>query len=67
MYETHAAHLSEQWTRALYVAEYPDHSNDQYLSDLFELTDIEFDLTAHITPKNQEQARNELEEIADDL
>ncbi|QLC35527.1 transferase (plasmid) [Halarchaeum sp. CBA1220] len=66
-WETRAAHVGEQWTSTLYVAEYPDHPTDGYLSDLFELTDVEFDLTAHVTPKNQERARNELEEIADDL
>jgi len=31
------------------------------------MTDVQFDLTAHITPKNQERARNELQDIADDL
>ncbi|QLC35483.1 transferase (plasmid) [Halarchaeum sp. CBA1220] len=66
-WETRAAHVGEQWTSTLYVAEYPDHPSDGYLSDLFELTDVEFDLTAHVTPKNQERARTELEEIADDL
>jgi superfamily II DNA or RNA helicase len=30
-------------------------------------SDVQFDLTAHITPKNQERARNELQDIADDL
>jgi len=66
-WETRAARVGEQWTSTLYVAEYPDHPTDGYLSDLFELTDVEFDLTAHVTPKNQERARNDLEEIADDL
>ncbi|NNC24655.1 transferase, partial [Salinisphaera sp. USBA-960] len=66
-WETRAAHVGEQWTSTLYVAEYPDHPSDGYLSDLFELTDVEFDLTAHVSPKNQERARTELEEIADDL
>nr|WP_326838480.1 transferase [Halarchaeum grantii] len=66
-WETRAAHVGEQWTSTLYIAEYPDHPTDGYLSDLFELTDVEFDLTAHVTPKNQERARTELEEIADDL
>ncbi len=62
--ETWAACVGEQWTSTLYIADYP---SDGYLSDLFELTDVQFDLTAHITPKNQERARNELQEIADDL
>ena len=66
-WDTRAARVGEQWTTTLYITEYPDYPNDGYLSDLFELTDIQFDLTAHLTPKNQERARNELQEIADDL
>ncbi|KPN29429.1 type-IV secretion system protein TraC [Halolamina pelagica] len=66
-WETRAARVGEQWTSTLYIADYPDYPSDGYLSDLFELTDVQFDLTAHITPKNQERARNELQEIADDL
>jgi len=66
-WETRAARVGEQWTTTLYIADYPDYPNDGYLSELFELTDVQFDLTAHITPKNQERARNELQDIADDL
>ncbi|GGL40681.1 transferase [Halarchaeum grantii] len=66
-WETRAARVGEQWTSTLYIAEYPDYPSDGYLSELFELTDVEFDVTAHVTPKNQERARTELEEIADDL
>ena len=66
-WETRAARVGEQWTTTLYIATYADYPNDGYLSELFELTDVEFDLTAHITPKNQERARNELQDIADDL
>ncbi|SEO19435.1 Type IV secretory pathway, VirB4 component [Halogranum amylolyticum] len=66
-WETRAARVGEQWTTTLYVAEYPDYPSDGYLSDLFTLTDVEFDVTARIRPKNQERARNELQEIADDL
>ena len=66
-WETRAAHVGEQWTTTLYITDYADYPNDGYLSDLFELTDVEFDLTAHITPKNQQRARNELQDIADDL
>jgi type IV secretory pathway VirB4 component len=66
-WDTRAARVGEQWTTTLYITEYPDYPNDGYLSDLFELTDVQFDLTAHITPKNQERARNELQDIADDL
>ncbi|TKX72468.1 VirB4 family type IV secretion system protein [Halorubrum sp. GN11GM_10-3_MGM] len=66
-WETRAARVGKQWTTTLYITDYADYPNDGYLSDLFELTDVEFDLTAHITPKNQERARNELQDIADDL
>ncbi|CAP15418.1 VirB4 family type IV secretion system protein [Halobacterium salinarum] len=66
-WETRAAQVGEQWTTTLYIANYPDYPNDGYLSELFEMTDVQFDLTAHITPKNQERARNELQDIADDL
>ncbi len=66
-WETRAAWVGEQWTTTLYIADYPDYPNDGYLSELFEMTDVQFDLTAHITPKNQERARNELQDIADDL
>jgi len=66
-WETRAARVGEQWTTTLYIANYADYPNDGYLSDLFEMTDVQFDLTAHITPKNQERARNELQDIADDL
>ncbi len=66
-WETRAARVGEQWTTTLYIADYPDYPNDGYLSELFEMTDVQFDLTAHITPKNQDRARNELQDIADDL
>ncbi|WP_200830981.1 VirB4 family type IV secretion system protein [Haloarcula mannanilytica] len=66
-WETRAARVGEQWTTTLYIADYSDYPNDGYLSELFELTDVQFDLTAHIMPKNQERARNELQDIADDL
>ena len=66
-WETRAARVGEQWTSTLYIADYPDYPKDGYLNELFELTDIEFDLTVHITPKNQQQARDELQRVADDL
>jgi type IV secretory pathway VirB4 component len=66
-WNTRAAHVGEQWTSTLYIADYADYPSDGYLSDLFELTDVEFDLTTHVTPKNQQRARNELQDIADDL
>ncbi|USZ71426.1 VirB4 family type IV secretion system protein [Natronosalvus halobius] len=66
-WETRAAQVGEQWTSTLYIADYPDYPKDGYLNELFELTDVEFDLTVHLTPKNQEQARDELQRAADDL
>ncbi|MUV59428.1 VirB4 family type IV secretion system protein [Halobacterium sp. CBA1126] len=66
-WETRAARVGEQWTSTLYIADYPDYPSDGYLSELFELTDIQFDLTAHVRPRNQERARDELQDIADDL
>ena len=66
-WETRTARVGEQWTTTLYIAEYPDAPKDGYLSGLFELTDIEFDLNARIVPKNQGRARDELQRVADDL
>ena len=66
-WETRAARVGEQWTTTLYVAGYPDYPKDGYLSGLFELTDVEFDLTVHLRPKNQRRARDELQNTADDL
>ncbi|ELY96220.1 transfer complex protein [Natrialba hulunbeirensis JCM 10989] len=66
-WETRTAQVGEQWTSTLYIADYPDYPKDGYLNELFELTDIEFDLTVHITPKNQQKARDELQRVADDL
>ncbi len=66
-WETRAARVGEQWTTTLYVAEYPDAPKDGYLSGLFELSDVEFDVTARIVPKNQGRARDELQRVADNL
>ncbi|MCU4744175.1 transferase [Natronoglomus mannanivorans] len=66
-WDTRTAEVDEQVTSTLYIADYPDYPKDGYLNELFELTDVEFDLTAHFTPKNQGKARDELQRIADDL
>ncbi len=66
-WETRTARVGNQWTSTLYIADYPDYPKDGYLNELFELTDVEFDLTVHVTPKNQQQARDELQRVADDL
>ncbi|WP_207589900.1 VirB4 family type IV secretion system protein [Halomontanus rarus] len=64
---TRIAEVDEQVTSTLYIADYPDYPMDGYLNELFELTDVEFDLTAHFEPKTQGKARDELQRIADDL
>ena len=56
-WETRAARVGEQWTTTLYVAGYPDCPKDGDLSGLFDLTDVEFDLTVDLTPKNLRRAR----------
>ncbi|WP_218780613.1 VirB4 family type IV secretion system protein [Halorarum halophilum] len=66
-WETRAARVGEQWTSTLYVADWPDYPADGYLNELFTLTDVQFDCTVRITPRNQERARDELQKVADDL
>ncbi|TMT81828.1 transferase [Haloterrigena sp. H1] len=66
-WDTRTARVGDQWTSTLYIADYPDYPKDGYLTELFQLTDVEFDLTVHITPKSQQQARDELQRVADDL
>jgi len=66
-WETRSARVGEQWTSSFYIAGYPDYPQDGYLSGLFELTDVEFDLTVTLEPKNQARARDELQNTADDL
>ncbi|WP_240479587.1 VirB4 family type IV secretion system protein [Haloprofundus marisrubri] len=66
-WNTRSAVVGEQWTQTLYIEEYPDYPKDGYLNELFDLTDVEFDLTVHITPKNQQAARDELQKVADSL
>ncbi len=66
-WETRAARVGDQWTSTIYIADYPDYPKDGYLSELFNRTDVEFDLTVRIRPRNQSHARSELKETADDL
>ena len=66
-WDSRTARVGEQWTTTLYVADYPDAPKDGYLSGLFELTDVEFDLTVRLVPKNHGRARDELQRVADDL
>ncbi|WP_256335773.1 VirB4 family type IV secretion system protein [Halopenitus persicus] len=64
---TRSARVGDQWTSTLYIANYPDYPSDGYLSELYNRTDVAFDLTARFSPKNQDQARAELKDISDDL
>ena len=66
-WETRTARVGEDWTTTLYVAGYPDYPSDGYLSGLFELTEVRFDLTVSITPKHQGRARDALQRTADDI
>ena len=66
-WETRAARVGEKWMTTLYVADWPDYPMDGYLNELFTLTDVEFDCTVRIRPKNQERARDELQQVADEL
>lgn len=62
-----AARLNDTWTTTLTVTGYPDHPQDGYLSKLFKLTDIDFDVTVHLSPIDHERARSRLQAAADDL
>ncbi|MXR43276.1 transferase [Halobaculum sp. WSA2] len=66
-WESRAAKVGTQWTQTLTIAAYPDHPTDGYLSGLFELTDVSFDVTAHLDPIPQARARDRLQATADDL
>jgi len=66
-WDTRAAKVGDEWTTTLTVAAYPDHPTDGYLSGLFELTDVAFDLTVHLEPQPQGHARDTLQNVADDL
>ncbi|WP_416839934.1 VirB4 family type IV secretion system protein [Haloferax sp. DFSO52] len=66
-WDTRTARVGEQWTTTLYLASYPDYPKDGYLNELFNLTDIEFDCTVRLHPKNQTRARDELQTLADNL
>lgn len=62
-----AANVGDQWVTTLTIATYPDRPQDGYLSGLFEHTGVDVDVTAHLTPRPQEQARDQLQAAADDL
>jgi len=66
-WETRAAKVGEQWTTTLVVTGYPDQPQDAYLSELFERSDVRFDVTARLTPRPQSRARSALKDAADGL
>ncbi|TKX86485.1 transferase [Halorubrum sp. SS5] len=66
-WESRCARVGDEWTRTLYIADWPDHPSDGYLSELFTLTDVRFHLTARLTPRDHERALDQLQTAADDL
>jgi type IV secretory pathway VirB4 component len=66
-WDTRAAKVGDQWTTTLVVTGYPDQPKDGYLSELFELSDVRFDVTARLTPRSQRRARRALKDAADGL
>ncbi|ELZ41652.1 transfer complex protein [Halorubrum californiense DSM 19288] len=66
-WESRCARVGDEWTTTLYIADWPDQPSDGYLSELFTLTDVRFHLTAHVTPRDQERALDQLQTAADDL
>ncbi|MCL9817519.1 VirB4 family type IV secretion system protein [Natronocalculus amylovorans] len=66
-WKTRTARVGDTWTSTLYIADYPDYPADGYLNELFTLTDVKFDCTIRLVPKNQQQARDELQKVADNL
>ncbi|QKG92060.1 transferase [Halorubrum salinarum] len=66
-WESRCARVGNEWTRTLYIADWPDHPSDGYLSELFTLTDVRFHLTARLTPRDYERALDQLQTAADDL
>ncbi|GAB7010760.1 hypothetical protein JCM31271_27030 [Halorubrum trueperi] len=66
-WESRRARVGDTWTTTLYIADWPDYPSDGYLSELFTLTDVRFHVTAHIRPRDQERALDQLKSAADDL
>ncbi len=66
-WETRRARLDEEWVTGLVVTGYPDVPMDGYLSGLFEVTDVTFDVTARVVPRDQQRARATLQRTADAL
>lgn len=56
-----------QFTKTLTVTEMPDWPRDGFLSDLFTVTDAEFDFTIYFEPRHQDRAREDIKDHADDL
>ena len=66
-WESRCARVGDEWTTTLYLADWPDYPSDGYLSELFTLTDVRFHVTAHLRPRDQERALDQLQAAADDL
>lgn len=68
--DTRSPRLGEQYVKTLYLSETPGPDGipyDGFLCKLFETTDVEFDVAAHVHPKHQPTARNSLRDHADNL
>lgn len=61
------ARVDDQWTRTLYIGEFPDRPADGFLSGLFELSAVTYDLTIQLRPRDPDRARRQLRASADDL
>jgi hypothetical protein len=66
-WHTRAAQLGDEWVKTLIIDGYPDYPEDGFLHEVFETTDVSFDMTAYLDPMDQNAARHELKNHADDL
>lgn len=65
--DTRAPRVGEQYTKTLVVGEFPDFPVDGFLSELYSLTDAQFDVTAYIHQKHQGRTEQKLAQQARDL
>jgi len=66
-WDTRAPRVGDQFTKTFYVDEFPDAPRDGFLSEVFSVTEAEFDLTTYVKSKNQNRARERLRDRADEL
>jgi len=59
--------MAGEYVKVLHVQGSRDEPTDGFLSPLWELTDARFDFTAYVNEKNQNRARENLRDRADDL